>query len=85
MSHGESDDDSSLPEGFLVNNVRNRGPGSLFDVDTCPEREVLFRRFPNNLGQDIETFEMTPEAALDLADKLISVARHVIVRQVLRC
>lgn len=66
--------------------VGRPGESASFGWDTCPERDVLVRIWHADQSGDSElrTYELTPEAALRLADRIREVAERVIARGVMR-
>jgi len=78
MSHGPN---PKTFRGYLIRSVDRQGPAYHFAVDTCPEREVLFRTWSSD--GELTTCEMNPEEAIGLAKKLQDYAFLVIVRDVM--
>jgi hypothetical protein len=79
-------------EGFKITSIF-KGPKAIFDVDTCPERVVILRLWnPPDVrlvpcttpdGKELSSYELDPEEALKLSDKLRRYAHLVMVRDIM--
>jgi len=86
---GHGDRSFSVPAS-RIRSVLKVDSDTELETDTCPERAVILRvwvkKAPIN-GPDgpdgLDSYELEPEAALELAERLVETARLVVVRRIM--
>jgi len=83
---GHGDRSFSVPAS-RIRSVLKVDSDTELETDTCPERAVILRvwvkKAPINGPDGLDSYELEPEAALELAERLVETARLVVVRRIM--